>query len=33
MATNPGTPGAPETGRAGSVIPPEPGGHPVLLTP
>ena len=26
MATNPGTPGAPETGRAGSDAPPEPGG-------
>ena len=33
MATNPGTPGAPETGRAGSDAPPEPrSGGPVLLT-
>ena len=33
MATNPGTPGAPETGRAGSDAPPEPtAGDLVLLT-
>ena len=33
MATNPGTPGAPEMGRAGSDAPPEPRSRgPVLLT-
>ena len=33
VATNPGTPGAPETGRVGSDAPPEPrSGGPVLLT-
>ena len=33
VATNPGTPGAPETGRGGSDAPPEPrSGGPVLLT-